>query len=96
VSEFDILVTKVGKKIIKILVTKVGEKIIEILVTKVDEKTIEILVTKVGEKGRSASVGTKKKLQCKKKPITVQVIEALTSPEVLGKIILILSDGLLN
>jgi hypothetical protein len=33
-----------------------------------------------------------KKLQCKKKTITVQVIEALTSPEVLGKIIPILSD----
>ena len=33
-----------------------------------------------------------KKLQCKNKTITVQVIEALTSPEVLGKIIPMLSD----
>jgi hypothetical protein len=33
-----------------------------------------------------------KKLQCKNKTITVQVIEALTSPEVLGKIIAIVSD----
>jgi hypothetical protein len=45
----------------------------------------------VGEKGRSASVSTKK-TPVQKKTITVQVIEALTSPEVLGKIIPILSD----
>ena len=47
--------------------------------------------TSVGEKGRSASVSTKK-TPVQKKTITVQVIEALTSPEVLGKIIPILSD----
>jgi hypothetical protein len=47
--------------------------------------------TSVGEKGRSASVSTKK-TPVHKKTITVQVIEALTSPEVLGKIIPILSD----
>ena len=45
----------------------------------------------MGEKGRSASVSTKK-TPVQKKPITVQVIEVLTSPEVLGKIIPILSD----
>ena len=42
--------------------------------------------TSVGEKSRSASVSTKK-TPVQKKTITVQVIEALTSPEVLGKII---------
>jgi hypothetical protein len=42
--------------------------------------------TSVDEKGRSASVSTKK-TPVQKKTITVQVIEALTSPEVLGKII---------
>jgi hypothetical protein len=46
----------------------------------------------VGGKGRSASVSTKK-TPVQKKTITVQVIEALTSPEVLGKIIPILSDS---
>jgi hypothetical protein len=43
----------------------------------------------VGEKGASVST---KKTPVHKKTITVQVIEALTSPEVLGKIIPILSD----
>ena len=47
--------------------------------------------TSVGEQGRSASVSTKK-TPVQKTTITVQVIEALTSPEVLGKIIPILSD----
>ena len=45
----------------------------------------------MGEKSRSASVSNKK-TAVQKKYITVQVIEALTSPEVLGIIISILSD----
>jgi hypothetical protein len=49
------------------------------------------VLVELGEKGRSASVSTKK-TPVHKKTITVQVIEALTSPEVLGKIIPILSD----